>query len=185
MTFSDAQRNEIIALVQQFGANRRGIVTSYQPQPPMAKVTLQPEGIETGWLPVLTQWVGNGWGMIAPLQAGDQVKLTCEEADGQNYAIAGRYYSEADAAPEGAGPGELWLVHETGATFALKADGSISLITATLNIEAPGGGNATVNLTGSLNVSVETTTAGKAFTPHTHPYVPGSGSETETGPPQG
>jgi phage baseplate assembly protein gpV len=191
MHLTDGMKQEIAAMIQQYGANRRGLVVSYQAQPPMAKVQFQPAppesdgaAAETGWIPVLSHWVGPGWGMHTPLQAGDQVLLVCEEADGMNYAVAGRYYSDADQAPP-AEAGECHLVHSSGAAISLNADGSISLLTHTLNITAPGGGNATVNITGSLNVSVETTTAGKAFTPHTHPYLPGTGGQIETGPPQG
>jgi phage baseplate assembly protein gpV len=189
MSLTEAQKLEVMAMITQSGVNRRGLVTSYQPTPPMAKVQFMPappasEGPapETGWIPVLTQWAGNGWGMVAPLQAGDQVLLICEEGDGANYAVAGRYYSDVDVAPVAAA-GEMLFQHQTGAQIYLKADGSISLTTATLNIAGPSG-NATVNITGSLNVSVETTTAGKAFTPHTHPYNPGGGATTETGAPQ-
>ena len=160
----------------------------------MAKVMLQPEGIETGWLPVLSPWSANGWGIVIPLAEGDQVLLVCEEADGQNYAIKGRYFSDVDAAPSTLPvAGEFFMQSKGGAQLYFKADGSVSIVTPTaLNVQAPtvniaaaNGGNAIVNITGSLNVSVETTTNGKAFTPHTHPYNPGGGAQTETGIPQG
>jgi hypothetical protein len=42
-----------------------------------------------------------------------------------------------------------------------------------------------VNITGSLYVTHETTIADVAFTPHTHPYIPGGNPEIQTGEPQG
>lgn len=170
--------------IAQIGAPRCGLVTSFNPATYRAQVQLQPDGQLSGWLPVLSQWVGAGWGMVAPLQAGDQVLVLPEGNDPAQGVIVGRYYSDVDTPPTGEAAGEFWLVHETGSKIAMKADGSVSILTATLNIAAPGGGDATVNITGSLNVSVETTTAGKAFTPHGHDYLAGT-SPSETGPPLG
>ena len=36
MSLTPEQRNEVVALIGQYGADRRGVVLSYQPQPPMA-----------------------------------------------------------------------------------------------------------------------------------------------------
>jgi len=156
MTFNAAQKNEMAAFNGQAGATRRGLVLTYQQQPPMAKVLLQPENIETGWLPVLSPWSANGWGIVIPLAANDQVLLVCEEADGQNYAIWGRYYSDADAAPATLPvAGEFFMQSQGGAQLYFKADGSVVLATTTLKISAPGGGNATVNITGTLQVTGE------------------------------
>ena len=195
MSLTPAQRREVQAIIAQYGANKRGIIVSYQPDPPMVKCQIMPapdpsEGppTETGWIPYksfATGLEGNGWSVVAPPQDNQQVLLICEEGDGQNYTAWGGYYSNVDTAPQGAAPGEIMFAHQSGSQVWLKADGSISFISANIAMAAPNGGNTTVDITGSLNVSVETTTAGKAFTPHTHPYSPGSGAQTETGAPQG
>ena len=130
---NDADKRAVMAMIQQYGANRRGLVLSYQSQPPMAKVALQPDGQETGWCPVLSQWVGNGWGLVAPLQQNDQVALMVEEGDGSNYAIVGRYWSDVDVAPGAAAAGELLLQHQSGSMFYLKADGTIASKAPTWN----------------------------------------------------
>ncbi len=194
MTLTPAQRQEVVAILGQFGTNKRGIVTSYQASPPMVKAQIMPappagEGPppETGWIPYksfATGLNGNGWAVVAPPQAGQQVLLICEEADGENYAAWGGYYSDSDPAPQAAQPGEILFSHQSGAQLHLNADGSITITTAVLNVAAPNGGNAQVSITGTLTVSEEATIGGKAFTPHTHPYIPGSGSQTQTGTPE-
>ena len=96
---------------------------------------LQPDNIETGWLPVLSPWVGNGWGMVVPLSVGDQVLLICEEGEGQNYAIKGRYYSDVDVTPSTQPvAGEFFMQSESGAQLYFKADGSIQMVAGTVKV---------------------------------------------------
>jgi hypothetical protein len=179
MSFTEAQRTELAGIMGQTGHARRGLVTSYQATPPMAKVTLQPEDIELGWLPVLSQWVGNGWGIVAPLQVDDQVALIAEEGD-------------VDAPPATAvAAGEFLIQHASGARLHFMADGSVSIMTAVLNIAAPGGGAAQVNITGALDVSGDVTAADvvtgtvPSLNSPTHMYRPGTGTFTTTSAPEG
>ena len=48
------------------GQPRFGVVSSVDPATGTARVQLQPEGVLTGWLPVLSPWVGAGWGIEPP-----------------------------------------------------------------------------------------------------------------------
>jgi phage baseplate assembly protein gpV len=194
VSFTDAQRREIAAISSLSAANRSGIVTSWQASQPMAKVQIMPwdpaDGPppETGWIPVLSSaagFLGLGWRVLIPPMIGAQAFIQPEVGDAQNWVITGFYFSDVDPAPSGAQPGEIMIENESGAQFHLRAGGVISLVTPTLNISAPAGGDAMINITGSLKVSVETTTAGIAFTPHTHPYVPGGNPLTQTGEPRG
>lgn len=141
MSFTDAQKREIQAIIGQRGTNRRGLVTSYQPQPPMVKVQIVPfptppaKPTETGWIPYktfATGLAGNGWSVVAPPQADQQVLLICEEGDGQNYTAWGGYYSDADPAPTGAQAGEIMFSHQSGSMLHLQADGTILLVSATV-----------------------------------------------------
>ena len=43
---------------------RFGTVTSVDPTTATARVKLQPEGVLSGWLPVLSPWVGSGLGDV-------------------------------------------------------------------------------------------------------------------------
>ena len=66
---------------------RLGIVDSYDAVNYCAKVRLQPQDILSGWLPVTSQWVGNGWGLFSPPNIGDLVEIHFQEgsfeADGE------------------------------------------------------------------------------------------------------
>ena len=48
------------------GQPRFGSVTSVDPTQGTVRVQLQPESVLTGWLPVLSPWVGAGWGLSCP-----------------------------------------------------------------------------------------------------------------------
>ena len=55
---------------------RMGLVTAWDGNAIAAKVKIQPEDFESGWLPVGVDWMGYGWGFIAPLAEGDQVLVS-------------------------------------------------------------------------------------------------------------
>lgn len=105
---------------------RFGLVTSVDPTRPAVRVSLQPEGVITGWLPVLSPWVGAGWGMSCPPSPGDQVLVIAQEGDAEHGIVVGRAWSEAARTPQ-APPGEMWLVHQSGAFIKLANDGTIRL----------------------------------------------------------
>jgi uncharacterized protein involved in type VI secretion and phage assembly len=105
---------------------RMGTVTSSNSQTAMAKVLLQPEGVLTGWLPVLTQWVGSGWGMACPPSPGDQVLVIPQEGDAQHGLIVGRLYSNLVRPPQ-AEPGELNLSHQSGCSIRLLNSGIVAI----------------------------------------------------------
>ncbi len=124
--FLNALKAQATALDQGAGQARFGIVTSVDPQRPAARVALQPEGVITGWLPVLTGWVGAGWGMACPPATGDQVLVVAQEGDSEHGVIVGRAWSDqarAVAAPVG----EFWLVHQSGSFIKLQNDGTIQM----------------------------------------------------------
>jgi len=105
---------------------RMGTVTSSNSQTAMAKVLLQPEGVLTGWLPVLTQWVGSGWGMTCPPSPGDQVLVIPQEGDAQHGLIVGRLYSNL-VRPPPAEPGEINLTHQSGCSIRLLNSGIVAI----------------------------------------------------------
>jgi hypothetical protein len=109
-----------------FAQPRMGTVTSSNSQTATAKVLLQPEGVLTGWLPVLTQWVGSGWGMACPPSPGDQVLVIPQEGDAQHGLIVGRVYSNL-VRPPPAEPGEINLSHQSGCSIRLLNSGIIAI----------------------------------------------------------
>ena len=136
--FKRVMQRDAASMDQFQGVARRGIVTNFDPIKFRAMVTYQPSGAPSGWLSITSQWVGAGWGILAPLQLNDQVLVLAEDGDSGNGVIVARYYSEIDTPPQGVGAGELWLIHQTGSKINLKADGSINITsTVAVNLVAP------------------------------------------------
>jgi uncharacterized protein involved in type VI secretion and phage assembly len=113
------------ALDRAIGQPRFGIVTSVDPTRYVAKVSLQPEGVQSGWLPILSPWVGNGWGLICVPQPGAQVLVLAQEGDAEHGVIAGAAYGGTIQPPSGAAAGEAWLVHSSGSFLRLRNDGTV------------------------------------------------------------
>jgi phage baseplate assembly protein gpV len=108
------------------GRPRFGTVVSVDPKRHAARVSLQPEGVMTGWLPVLSPWVGAGWGMCVPPQPGQQVLVLPQDGDGEHGVIVGGAWSDASTTP-GAPVGELWMVHQTGSFIKLVTNGTVQV----------------------------------------------------------
>lgn len=106
------------------GRPRFGVVASVDPARHAARVRLQPEDVLSGWLPVLSPWVGAGWGLAAPPMPGQQALVLPQDGDGEHGVIVGLAWS--DAAPAPAAPvGELWLAHRSGSFLKLLNDGTV------------------------------------------------------------
>lgn len=108
------------------GQPRFGVVTSVDPAKGTARVQLQPDGVLTGWLPVLSPWVGAGWGMSCPPSPGDQVLVVPQEGDAEHGVVVARAWS-ASVRPPATPVGELWLTHRSGSYLRLLNDGTISV----------------------------------------------------------
>lgn len=158
-------------------SERHGLVTSYDPKKHLAKVTFQPEGEESGWLPIETGHIGNTYGIAVGLQpgdgktTGDQVIVRYQEGDYESGKIVQRVHSDQDQPPT-VQSGELviWTKFQksgggknsaqggqggTGQQIYLKNDGSATITDgngATLVMD--GNGNVTLtcnNLTFKVN----------------------------------
>ncbi len=168
---------------------RRGVVSGYDPSSYCAKVRMQPEDFETGFLPVASAWVGPGWGLFCPPSPGDEVDVHFQEG-GKNAAyISLRFFGNV-ARPLPVSPGECWLVHQSGSFLKLTNDGKASVNgEVEIDLSAP-----TVNITATaaVNVTAPSITLGSAgetlhklvtdafetlFNTHTHPGIqPGGGN---------
>ncbi|MGE4482006.1 phage baseplate assembly protein V [Acidocella sp.] len=116
------------------GMVRFGLVSSFDPVSYSAKVMIQPENVLSGWLPVLSPWVGAEWGMAAPLPPGTQVVILAQEGDAEQGVIAGAVWSAEDKAVP-APAGELWLWHRSGSFLKLLNDGTIQMNAPTVNVQ--------------------------------------------------
>ena len=161
------------------GQVRCGIVQSVDPATYCAKVTLQPEGVLSGWLPIAANWVGGGWGLVAPPTPGQQVVVLAQEGQAEHGIVLGGLFSLA-AQPPKAPSGELWLV-QTGSFLKMHNDGSIEGQATVWNL------TGAIQLTGSLVASGDISDQGGAhgtlgnlrsiYDEHIHPDVqngPGS-----------
>ena len=124
--FLNALKAHAAALDHQQGQPRFATVASVDTARYAARVSLQPEGVLTGWLPILTPWVGAGWGIVCPPNPGDQVLVLAQEGDGEHGVIAGGSFSD-QARPPAAPSGELWLVHQSGSFLKLVSDGTVQI----------------------------------------------------------
>ncbi len=114
------------SLDRALGQPRFGVVASVDPARYAARVSLQPESVLTGWLPVLSSWTGAGWGAVCLPAPGDQVLVVPQEGDAEHGVIVGASYSDVARAPV-APAGELWLVHGSGAALHLCNDGTVRI----------------------------------------------------------
>jgi phage baseplate assembly protein gpV len=109
---------------QGWAQPRLAVVSSVDAATYTARVTIQPEGVLSGWLPIASPWIGAGWGLACPPNLGDQVLILCQEGESEHGIIVGRIWSNT-VAPPGAPVGELWLIHQSGSYIKLHNDGSI------------------------------------------------------------
>jgi uncharacterized protein involved in type VI secretion and phage assembly len=185
--------NLILSVVERWWAarysERHGLVTSYDPVKHLAKVTYQPGGQESGWLPIETGHIGNGYGIATGLTpgdgktTGDQVIVRFQEGDFEGGKIVQRVHSEQDMPPTvQSGETVIWTRFQksdggpnsaqgaqggTGQQIYLKNDGSIAVTDgngATTTFD--GEGNVTkVNKTDSTTTSTNITLrAGENYT---------------------
>jgi hypothetical protein len=142
-------------------APRFAIVDCYDPTTYRAKVVLAPstDGMAplTGYLPVLTGYMGNGWGIVAPLQKGDQVVVVFVQNHPDQGVILGRIFDQPHLPPvradgQAAIAGEIILVHASGSRVQVTNDQKV-LINGTLEIDVAA---PTINIKATAAVNVTT-----------------------------
>lgn len=184
----NAMRLQAVQAMGERATTRLGTVTSYDPNNYAVRVRIEPEGAITGWMPLLTPWAGNGWGMFCAPSIGDSVEVQFQEADHNAPMCCLRLFNDQNR-PLAVPSGEFWLQHKSGSFFKLHNDGSIEVnaaagisYTATAHaFKGPVTMDSTLvtantitapNVVGTVNV----TFGGKSGTAHTH-----SGVTTGTG----
>lgn len=132
---------------------RVGTITAYDDTGTGAvKVMIQPNAGETGWIPLLSPWIGAGWGMVCAPSIGDPVEVHFELGSTSAGFAGLRFFNDSQRAPP-AKSGEFWLVHKTGSALKFTNDGNVALVAANdLNVTV--GGNLTASVTGNLTAEV-------------------------------
>jgi uncharacterized protein involved in type VI secretion and phage assembly len=107
---SGSIENMVLNIIERWWAGRysekHGLVTSYDPKLHLAKVMFQPQGQESGWIPIETGHIGAGYGIATGLQpgdgksTGDQVVVRFQEGDVEAGKIVQRVHSDNDKPPE-------------------------------------------------------------------------------------
>ena len=90
------------SLRDQMAKTRIGVVKTYDPRYHTATVLIKPEGILTGSLPVLSPFVGNGWGLVMAPSPGDQVEVQFQENDLEAGLVVLRFFPIL--------PGRRWML---------------------------------------------------------------------------
>lgn len=197
----NAMRMQAMQAMGEVAQVRIGLIDSYDANNYCAKVKIQPENVLTGWLPVTSQWVGNGWGMFAPPSIGDLVEVHFQEGSFEAGIINMRFFNDV-ARPLNVPSGEFWLQHKSGAYFKLLNNGNATFSDGhgasvalngdgTINSQATQwnhAGNVTVtgNIIATADISDRNGTKGTVqhirdnYDLHTHPGVTTGGGSTGT-----
>lgn len=122
----NAMRQHAIASANLRSHPKIGTISGYDPNRPAVKVLFQPEGNESGWIPLGALWVGNGWGMFAAPNLGTQVEVTFLDGNDEAGSANLRFFSNVEKALA-VPAGEFWLQHKNGQSVKLTNDGKLTV----------------------------------------------------------
>jgi hypothetical protein len=125
----NAQKAAAQQATQGRASTRHGVISSYDPNAYAVKVMLQPDNVPTGWIPLKSAWIGNGWGLFCPPSIGDAVEVDFQEDDGGVGSAGLRFFNDSDR-PLPCPSGEFWLVHKSGSLLKFHNDGTVELTAA-------------------------------------------------------
>jgi uncharacterized protein involved in type VI secretion and phage assembly len=158
----DIIRREAFVAVAQRQQKSTLQVTSYDPKTHSVKGILQPHGVETGWVPVGTAAVGDGFGVAIGPGVGDQFHVEFENGDPNAPMATHRLFSTA-AKPVNVESGEVAIVSKFKHTIKLTKDGKmvieadgdtrLNVMSGTLDIHA----NGDTSLKTDAKLAVEST----------------------------
>lgn len=170
-------------ILENFTTTKYGEITAYNPINYTVKVELQPEGVETGFVPLEAAWVGNGFGAVFGPNIGDQARLSFIDGRVQATVVGGRFFNNANQPPV-VQSGQAAFVDSKGSYIRLNNDGTITMgssagiIAATPIFKVVGQILATGNITTNADVITSTLSSVNA---HVHGGVQ-SGSSNTAGP---
>lgn len=130
-----------------------GIVTSYDPDNYAVRVDLQVAGISSGWLPLCSPWIGNGWGFFAAPSIGDMVEVSYFGGALEAGFVEGRLFNDEDR-PLSVPSAEFWIVHKSGSFLKFTNDGDV-LVNSARDLAAVVGRNLSANVAGDASLGVD------------------------------
>ena len=155
------------------GRPRHGIITSVDPVNHAVKVMIQPDGIESGWIPDGVVAAG-GLKIACPSEVGTQVLLSAVEGDAEHPVVVARLFDTVITTPvspatsQPVQPGEIGIFLASGVYLHVTSAGMFF------------GGNLTIN--GSVNVTGDVMSGKVSLQQHVHSAVQ-SGQDV-SGPPK-
>ena len=108
-------------------SKRYGNIAAWDPKRHAVKVTIQPEGIDSNWIPLSSEFIGNGWGMVFGPSVGDQVEIHWPEGGINEASASRRVFDTRNPPPKAAQQakaGEAYLVAKFGSSFTITHDNS-------------------------------------------------------------
>jgi hypothetical protein len=158
-------RNIILTTIEGWYASRysekHGLVTSYDPNNYTAKVMFQPQGQESGLVPIETGHIGNGYGIAIGLtpgdgkSTGDQVIVRYQEGDVESGKIVQRVHSDQDKPPI-AQSGEM-IIYTSGKKIVISDHKGKDAV-----MVFDGNSNVTVNITNHTTTATANVTVTSA-----------------------
>lgn len=142
------RREAQIVAERAAGGIRIGTVTSYDPATHSVKLALQPEGTQTGWMPLTAAGVGSGFGVYVGATDGQAFAAFFHEGDIEAGIIIGRLPTDQEP-PISVQSGEVVIQSPTGSLVSLLKDGTVT-------VQDKGGGKIAFDGAGNI------TMAGKA-----------------------
>lgn len=139
----NAMRLQAQRALSEHTTTRVALIHNYNPNEYVARATLQPDGVQTGPLPIAAAWVGNGWGMFSPPAENSLGLVAFAEGNLNAGIILGCFWNDVDR-PLAVPSGEFWLVHANGQSVKLTNDGKLAV---------SDGQGATVVLNGDGSIS--------------------------------
>ncbi len=170
---ADAFRTQSAIQNAYQGQVRHGLVTAVDPKTHSVKVTLQPEGVVTGWLPD-PGLACSGLRIACPCEVGTQVLTLPVEADAEHPVIVARLFDTTVTPPISPGTGSVVQPGEVG--FFLSNGNYLHLSSSGIFMK----GDVTVD--GSIKTTGDVTAKTVSLQTHVHTGVT-SGSDL-TGHPQ-
>lgn len=181
---ANQMRMQALLAMGKLGAPKYGLVSSYNPQTYEVKVTLQPEVIETGWIPIVSLLAGSAFGVYAAPSQGDQAVVCFQEGDKEAGFCVG-FLNSINVVPPPVQSGEVHLIAKPGQFVKLLQDGTIDAqADANTTLTLTPGGNITSkgtwNHTGTFTATGEGTfNGGHTVSQHTHTQPADSHGDTE------
>ncbi|WP_429499373.1 phage baseplate assembly protein V [Robbsia andropogonis] len=133
---------------------RHATISSYDPNTHAVKVLVQPENVESGWMPMSAIGIGNGFGLAIGPNIGDQVLVVFPHGSFEAGVIVGRYFDAVNQAIP-VPSGEIWMIQKSGSYLKFLSNGDVQMLV---------NGNYTETVTGT---AIRTATAHQIVGPVT------------------